>query len=209
MAIVDAAAGLLFTAAPGTGSTALITALRAQRDVVAVPPPDAVRVAGVDAKHATATELVAAGLLDADHGLRVVTTTRNPFDFYVAEYERSRTRWVHDLRDPTSWVHLTPGALDSVVDALTCDFATWVTRAVGDPARPRRLNSGHVLEADVVLRMEHLERDLHELLGLDLVVPPTNVTDRDRAYWRAYDISTRALVGAAHAEDLERFGYRF
>ena len=209
MAIVDAAAGLLFTAAPGTGSTALIAALRAHRDVVAVPPADAVRVAGVDAKHGTATQLVAAGLLDADHGLRVVTTTRNPFDFYVAEYERNRTRWVQDLRDPASWVHHTPGALDSVVDAITLDFATWVTRAVGEPAQPRRLNAGHVLEADVVLRMEHLEQDLRDLLDLDLQVPPTNVTDRDRAYWRAYDVRTRALVGAAHAEDLERFAYRF
>ncbi len=61
----------------------------------------------------------------------------------------------------------------------------------------------------MVLRMEHLETDLRELLGLDLAVPPTNVTDRDRAYWRAYDVGTRALVGTAHEEDLERFGYRF
>ncbi|GAB4064998.1 hypothetical protein GCM10028777_13210 [Angustibacter speluncae] len=207
MPLVDRAAGLLVTAAPGTGSTALLEAFRAQRDVVAVPGAGSVE--GVDRKHATAAQLVAAGLLPADHGLRVVTTTRNPFDFYVAEYERTRTRWVHEVRDRGSWVHTVPGALDRVVDALTLDFGPWLSRAVGDPARGRRVNAGHVDEADVVLRMEHLEHDLRELTGLDLRVPATNVTDRDRAYWQAYGVAERALVQQAHADDLERFGYRF
>lgn len=209
MALVDADAGLLLTAAPGTGSTALREALLSQRDVTEVPPPGEVRVAGVDAKHGTARELVAAGLLPADHGLRVVTTTRNPFDFYVAEYERTRTRWVHELRDPTSWVHVTPGAVDSVVDALTLEFDAWLSRALGGSARPRRVNAGHVDEADVVLRMEHLEADLRELTGLDLDVPATNVTDRERAWWRSYGVEGRRLVEQAHATDLARFGYAF
>ena len=206
MALVDRKAGLIVTAAPGTGSTALLEALQRQRDVVAVP---ARPVEGVDTKHGTVRQLVEAGALGPDHGLRIVTTTRNPFDFYVAEYERTRTRWVHELRDPTSWVHSVPGAVDRIVDAVTMDFDTWVSRAVGSPPEPRRINAGHVAEADVVLRMEHLEQDLHELLGLDLLVPPTNVTDRGRAYWRSYGVHTRRLVTEAHAEDLERFGYRF
>jgi len=209
VALLDAGAGLLVTAAPGTGSTALLEAFTAQREVEAVPPAGAVRVEGVDAKHGTARQLVDAGLLRTDHGLRVVTTTRNPFDFYVAEHERNRTRWVHELRDPDSWVHATPGAVDRIVDALTLDFDAWVTRAIGDPLVPRRINAGHVDEADVVLRMEHLETDLRELLDLELGVPPTNVTDRDRAYWQAYGVSARALVERAHQADLERFGYRF
>ena len=213
MALLDSAAGLLVTAAPGTGSTALREALLAQRDVVEVPPPGEVRCHGVDAKHGTARELVAAGLLDPDHGLRVVTTTRNPFDFYVAEYERNRTRWVHELRDPTSWVHETPGAVDRVVDALTLDFEAWLARAIdsgpGAQPGPRRINAGHVEEADVVLRMEHLEADARDLLGLDLAVPPTNVTDRERAYWRSYDVASRRLVETAHAADLAAHGYRF
>ncbi|MCW2818283.1 MAG: hypothetical protein JWR42_1070 [Marmoricola sp.] len=207
MALVDAAAGLVFTAAPGTASTALGEALLAQRPVEQVPAPGETRRDGVDVKHGTVAQLVAAGLLPADHGLQVVTTTRNPFDFYVAEHERTRTRWVHELRDPDSWVHRTPGAVDRIVDAVTLDFDAWLVVAIGDPAQPRRVNRGHVEEADVVLRMEHLEGDLLDLVGLQLRVPATNVTERGRAYWRSYSVHGRRLVEQAHAADLARFGY--
>ncbi|MCH1865766.1 hypothetical protein [Nocardioides sp. CFH 31398] len=209
MALVDQQAGLVVTAAPGTASTALREAFLTRPGVTEVPAPGAVRTAGVDAKHGTVTELVAAGLLPGDHGLRVVTTTRNPFDFYVAEHERTRTRWVEELRDPDSWVHVTPGMVDRIVDAVTHDFDAWLTLVIPDPAVPRRINPGHVDEADVVLRMEHLETDLRDGLGLDLAVPPTNVTDRDRAWWTSYSPESRRLVERAHAADLERFGYRF
>ena len=209
MVLRDDAAGILVTAAPGTASTALLEALLRRPTVTQVPPPGAVRVAGIDAKHSTVREVVAAGLLEAGHGLRVVTTTRNPFDFYVAEYARTRTRWVHELREPTSWVHQTPGAVGRIVDAVTLDFDAWLARAIEDPARPRRVNAGHVDEADVVLRMEHLEADLRERVGLELAVPATNVTDRERAYWRSYSVASRALVEQAHAGDLELFDYRF
>jgi len=208
VALIDDRAGLVVTAAPGTGSTALLTAWGEQRAPRAVPAagePDH----GVDAKHGTVAQLVAAGLLPAEHGLRVVTTTRNPFDFYVAEHTRTRTRWVHELRDPGSWVHRVPGAVDRIVDAVTLDFPEWLARAVADPGTPRRVNRGHVEEADVVLRMEHLEADVRERLGLDLAVAPTNVTDRDRAYWRSYDAASRRRVEQAHAADLALFGYVF
>ncbi len=208
MALLDAAAGLLVTAAPGTASTALREAFLSRPTVTEVPAESAVRVEGIDVKHATAGELVRAGFLAPDHGLRIVTTTRNPFDFYVAEYERTRRRWVHELRDPHSWVHETPGAVGRIVDAVTLEFNEWLARAIPDPA-PRRINRGHVDEAHVVLRMEHLEADLRSLLGLEITVAPTNVTDRERAYWRAYDVTGRQLVQAAHADDLARFAYSF
>lgn len=208
MALLDAAAGLLVTAAPGTASTALREALLGRPTVTEVPAGGAVRAAGIDVKHATAGELVRAGFLAPDHGLRIVTTTRNPFDFYVAEYERTRRRWVHELRNPDSWVHATPGAVGRIVDAVTLEFNEWLAGVIAEPG-PRRINRGHVEEADVVLRMEHLESDLRELLGLDVTVAATNVTDRERAYWRAYDVTRRELVEVAHADDLARFAYSF
>lgn len=209
MALVDHRGGLLVTAAPGTGSTALGQALVSQRGATEVVGPEQARRAGVDAKHATVGQLVAAGVMDAGHGMRIVTTTRNPFDFYVAEHTRTRTRWVHELRRPDSWVHEVPGAVDRIVDAVTLDFDDWLAQAIGDPVRPLRINRGHVDEADVVLRMEHLEADIGDLLGFQLAVPPTNVTDRERAYWRSYSATSRRLVETAHADDLERFDYAF
>ena len=209
MALVDHRGGLLVTAAPGTGSTALGEALVSQRGATEVVGPEQARQAGVDAKHATVGQLVAAGVVDAGHGMRIVTTTRNPFDFYVAEHTRTRTRWVHELRRPDSWVHEVPGAVDRIVDAVTLDFDDWLAQAIGDPVRPLRINRGHVDEADVVLRMEHLEADIGDLLDFELAVPPTNVTDRERAYWRSYSVASRRMVATAHAEDLERFGYAF
>ena len=208
MALLDPAAGLLVTAAPGTASTALREALLGRPSVTEVPAGGPVRAAGIDVKHATAGDLVRAGFLAPDHGLRIVTTTRNPFDFYVAEYERTRRRWVHELRNPDSWVHATPGAVGRIVDAVTLEFNEWLAGAFAEPG-PRRINRGHVDEADVVLRMEHLESDLRELLGLEITVPATNVTDRERAYWRAYDVTSRELVETAHADDLAEFAYTF
>lgn len=214
MALIDHAAGIVVTAAPGTGSTALIDAFTSRREVTQVPSLEGGhRVEGVDAKHGTVAELVAAGLLPAGHGLRIVTTTRNPFDFYVAEWERTRTRWVLELRDPDSWVHSQPGAVDRIVDAVTLEFEPWLRKALDVVADPpdgrRRLNPSHVEEADVILRMEAMEADLADQVGLALPVPPTNVTERDRAYWRHYSPAARRLVADAHAADLDRFAYAF
>lgn len=213
MALIDRAAGIIVTAAPGTGSTSLIASLIAGRDVTPVPPQGAADAGGVDAKHGTVSQLVAAGLLPATHGLRIVTTTRNPFDHYVAEWQRTRTRWVAELRDRRSWVHTQPGAIDRIVDAVTLDFEPWLRKAldVADGARPgaRRINPNHVAEADVVLRMESLGADLSDLVGLDLDLVRVNVTERDRAYWRHYSWAARALVEEAHAADLACFRYAF
>lgn len=213
MALIDHAAGIIVTAAPGTGSTSLIAALRAHRPVVPVPSGDEDAAGGIDAKHGTVGQLVAAGLLPPGHGLRIVTTTRNPFDFYVAEWQRTRTRWVEELRDRRSWVHTQPGAIERIIDAVTLDFEPWLHRALdvepGSAPAPRRINPSHVEEADVILRMESLEADLGELVGLDLAVPRENVTRRDRAYWRHYSSTARSLVAHAHATDLDRFGYGF
>ena len=213
MALIDHDAGIILTAAPGTGSTALLATFAAERRTTPVPGEGAAEAAGVDAKHGTVSQLVAAGLLPPNHGLRIVTSTRNPFDHYVAEWQRTRTRWVMELRDRRSWVHTQPGAIERIVDAVTLDFEPWLHKAVDpdDPTRPaeRRVNRNHVEEADVVRRMERLEADLSAHLGRHLGVLRVNVTDRDRAYWRHYSTAARALVEQAHAGDLARFGYAF
>lgn len=213
MALIVPDLGVIVTAAPGTGSTSLRAAFAAaggrpvlDQDVVV----DGEAV--VDAKHATAAELVAAGVLDADHGMAIVTSTRNPFDYWSAEWERTRTRWVHELRDRSSWVYRVDGAVGRIVDAVTMAFAPWLAQALGPAAEAGRrthLNPDHIAEADVVVRMEHLSADLAAAGVDDVAVPHLNVTPRAQSYWQHYDAGARALVTEVHAPDLERFGYAF
>jgi hypothetical protein len=212
--LIDPERRLIVTAAPGTGSTSLAAGFAAVPGVRSIPADDVVDAAGrqvLDAKHATVAQVVEAGLLRPDHGHLVITSTRNPFDFYVAEWSRSRTRWVEELRDPTSWVHRQPGALDRLVDALTNDFVAWLEIALEPDlgaGRTRHLNAGHVDEADVVLRMEHLAEDLAGA-RVDLVVPHLNASRRSEPYWTHYSVEARRWVETVHAPDLDRFGYRF
>ena len=180
-------------------------------------PPSDVVVGGsliVDAKHATIAQLIEANIVAADEVAwsRIVTTTRNPFDFWSAEWHRTRTRWLAQLRDPASWVHTQVGMIDRIVDAVEQDFDTWLLHAIGhldDTGRTMHLNGGHVTEADVVLRMEHMNHDLGQLLGVEVDVPRVNVTRDDRPYWQLYSAASRRIVERVHAPDLQRFGYRF
>lgn len=220
MALINRRLGIVFTAAPGTGSTSLLDLLHRLPGSEQVPDADHVidGVTVLDAKHATVAELDSAGVLDAAGrgGLRIVTSTRNPFDFWPAEWWRTRTRWA-DLRDdPDSWVHGQAGMLERIDDAVELPFGAWLEQALGDHARagrPMHLNHGHVVEADVVLRMEHVDGDLRSVLGsaaLDgMHVPHLNETGGHRPYEQWYDDASRALVATVHEPDLSRFGYAF
>lgn len=205
---------LVVTAAPGTGSTSLIATLDRMEGTAVVPSEDRVvdGVTVVDQKHATVAELVAAELFDPPPGSRIVTTTRNPFDFWPSEWERTRRRWVRELRDPGSWVHRQPGMIDRIVDAVEMEFPAWVLHALDTDITARRcrhLNDGHVGEADIVVRMEHLDHDLQEHAGLDLAVDHLNRTEERRPYWQYYDRASREAVAAVYAPTLDRFGYCF
>ena len=207
---------VVVTAAPGTGSTALTTHLETITETEPLPPSDVVvdgRVI-VDAKHATIAQLIAANIVTADDvtSRRIVTTTRNPFDFWSAEWHRTRTRWLAQLRDPASWVHTQAGMIDRIVDAVEQDFNTWLMHAIGhldDVGRTMHLNPGHVAEADLVIRMEQMNDDLGDLLGVEVDVPRVNVTRDERPYWQLYSAASRRMVERVHAPDLELFGYRF
>ncbi len=212
--------GVIVTAAPGTGSTTLLAVVGAWPGATPVPCADVVvdGVTRVDAKHATVAQLTEAGLLAPDTVPTIVTSTRNPFDFWAAEWERTRTRWVAELRDPVSWVHRQPGMVGRIVDAVEMDFDVWVLHALGpdlEAGRTRHLNDGHVAEADAVVRMEDLADDLAAVLagaGVDAPVGPVphlNPTPGRRPYWQLYSPEARAAVETVFAPDLERFGYRF
>ena len=209
------------TAAPGTGSTSLLEACARDDDVVdLLEGVDCVAV-GLDAKHATLAGIARSGAcreVRATLGsppAHVVTTTRDPFDFYVAEWHRTRTRWALELDDPSSWVHRVEGMHERIDRALGSDFDPWLRDelAGGPDDGSRRLNPGHVDEATIVLRIEHVDDDLRRLhprlaerIG---PIPHVNRTERDGSSRERYTPWGRAAVERAHAADLARFGYRF
>ena len=221
------------TAAPGTGSTSLMSA-RLDAPGAIDPVATLVRVdhdhvdGPVDPKHATWSRIRehlpttpsdsrAADGTDPDTVRHVVTATRDPWDFYLAEWTRLRTRWALELDQPDSWVHRVAGVRDSIRAATTLDFDDWILHEfaadmeTGDSER--RLNRGHVDEATVVVRMEHLDHDLARLHP-DLArrigpIPHLNRTDRRRDLAAAYSQRSARIVADAHAADIARFGYAF
>ena len=198
----------IVTCAPGTGSTALGEACER---VGALHLPDASNAV----KHLRYAELPAANREQVGEAI-VITGTRDPWDFYLAEWWRSRTRWAAELDDPASWVHTTPGMVDQIVETRENDFAAWMRlELAADVAAglTRRVNTGHVSEAHVVIRMEAMMPDL-ESLHPDLAgrlgkVPTVNRTERNRDVSAFYDTWSRAAVGRLHRGDILQFGYRF
>lgn len=206
------------TAAPGAGSTSLRAWALARPHAVAVPARDVRRKDGttvVDAKHATVGDLARHGLWGPEHVAtvdRVVTTTRDPFEHWHAEWFRSRTRWSRELDDPSSWVVRVPGVADRVRRAVALGFDAWLAAELGPAAsagRTMHLNAGHVGEADVVLRLERLAEDVRRHLGIADGPGHHNATAQRGPAREAYTARGRALVEAVHAPDLARFGYCF
>jgi hypothetical protein len=214
MPLIDDSGRMILTSAPGTGSTSLIAAFADRPHVRRVPEADIAAADGqqlLDAKHATVAQLIEHRLIKSNHQCSIITTVRNPFDFYVAEWSRSRTRWVRELRDRNSWVHRQSGALERIVDAVTMDFDPWLEAALQPHLRSggiRHLNPGHIAEADVVLRMEHLQDDAARF-GVAIAVPHLNSSGRSAPYWTSYSVDARRWVETVHRPDLDRFGYRF
>ena len=202
----------IVTAAPGTGSTSLLAAC--DRSALAVDLVDALGLgdADLDPKHATVADLARTCAFTWEG--EIVTTTRNPFDFYLAEWTRTRTRWAREVDDPTSWVHRVAGMRRAIDDAVENDFVDWLELVLGadvEAGTRRRVNRGHVDEATIIVRMEHFDQDLeraHPDLAREIgTLPHENRTDRSRDTAAAYTPRARDLVATVHAEDIDRFGY--
>ncbi len=214
--VVCANLDLLVTAAPGTGSTSLLRWAADLPGAVMVPSATQACPTSVDRKHATIAELRSVGLLSPPSVGIVLTSTRDPFDYWHAEWFRTRTRWVVDAEDPQSWVHDVPGMIQRIQHAVELCFADWLEVELGqraDQGDQWHLNPGHVGEADVVLRMECLEQDLQTMLpqvaAVGGSIPHHNVTGGRPPHATAYTERARWIVGQIHGPDLQRFGYTF
>ncbi|WP_420452879.1 hypothetical protein [Ilumatobacter sp.] len=206
------------TAAPGTGSTSLVSACSGAPGACDLLDGVELGDDGIDRKHATMAQVSAVAAVAArPRPDVVVTTTRNPFDFYVAEWHRTRTRWAAEVGDEGSWVNTLAGMRERIAIAVELDFDSWLRHELADdlsrPGARRRLNRGHVTEATVVVRMERMDDDLRrlhpELSQRIGPVPHVNRTQRDRPYWRHYSPWGHDAVARLHAEDIARYDYRF
>ncbi|MEO0835370.1 MAG: hypothetical protein AAFY16_05125, partial [Cyanobacteria bacterium J06642_3] len=114
MALVCDELKFIYFLAPGTGSSALYQYFIDNFDVKRVPDSDENIVSEdgsvvIRAKHSTFEELKKNNLLSPEQCKYLkITGTRNPYDYFYAEWYRSRTRFSQLLADENSWIYHTP-----------------------------------------------------------------------------------------------------
>lgn len=206
----------IFIHAPKTGGTSLALALEARAmadDIMLGDTPKAKkrrrRLAGVQTsgrlwKHAMLRDLYGLVSQEEMEAWFVFTLVRNPWDRMVSYY--------HWLRDQ-SFDH------PAVALAGQRDFAGFIADPSTVAAMRRFPYAAYVSDrdgveqADLFLRLEHLDEDIARLedhLGFNLgEIPKANPSSREADYRGYYDAITRSIVAEACAEDIARFGYRF
>ena len=229
MAIVCDVPALFFTLAPGTGSTALeeylmqpsVQILLGSRKV---PDMGCEIPSWLDKKHCTYKQAVSADI-GVIEGMTVVTGTRNPFDYWYAEWFRHRHRWIKELGNRDSWVFKNANKMETIRDCCLYDFSEWVLRyhkkrKAADDEATAMLHPQYLIEAAHTLRMESIQQDLHSVLAHQLGHEITdklpdmvkvNVTprsDRD-AYWQHYSPEARDVITHYYSDHLRLFGYHF
>lgn len=220
---------LLFTLAPGTGSTALesylFSAVKDIDTVSQIPDSDVYDDNGqtkLDKKHCTFHELKAHNLINSDDVSKVVTGVRNPFEFWYSEWYRTRTRWVKEIEKPNSWIFTSPNKLRTIVECCTMEFSDWIIHRFGQDAKDGKkidINGGHINEASLFLRTEHLEADLKAILKSHYGDRASSLPDMARvnvtkkrdetAYWQHYSAEARHIIQSVMSDYMSKFSYQF
>lgn len=220
---------LIYFASPGTGSTSIEYVFLEQLSGIYLEANEHLFKYGT--RHATFHELVklkqkndidALPLLsniDLNNVIKV-TSIRNPFEYYYADWFRNRNKWIDLLEDSESWVYQQPSKIRQIVKAVKLPFSDWLIDQLGEKFKSgvvMHLNREYVDTADVVLRLENLTEDLSKLstyleLDNDLVELKLNVTkksDSSSPYWQAYSKDARLLIEKVFEPTLSKFGYKF
>jgi len=74
--------------------------------------------------------------------------------------------------------------------------------------RPRQMYWNQPAKAQVILRFEHIDDDLENLIP-GYVLPRKNVSDKRKRYQLYYDEKLRDLVGEWFAPEIEEYQYEF
>ncbi|MEM7758249.1 MAG: hypothetical protein AAGF83_00100 [Cyanobacteria bacterium P01_G01_bin.67] len=227
MALVCDELKFIYFLAPGTGSSALYKYFQDNFDVKKIPDSDENIVAEdgkvvVRSKHSTLAELKENNLLNSEQlNYLKITGTRNPYDYFYAEWYRSRTRFSKLLADESSWVYRTPKGkkrIAEIVDSIILEFPDWIEKRLKNRYESKQkamLHPEYVYHSDAFIRMENMNEDIHNILlnhcGVDkkIEVPKKNVTNRDRCYWQHYSLSARNMVKTVFKPYINKFDYSF
>jgi|GEM_PF-2637799 len=227
MALVCDELRFIYFLAPGTGSSSLYQYFLDNFDIKRIPDSDnnitledGKKV--VKSKHSTFAELRDNNLLNSEQLQYLkITGTRNPYDYFYAEWYRSRTRFSKLLADESSWIYHTPNGkqrIAEIVDAIILDFPEWLEKRLKTRYNSKQktmLHPQYVHHADAFIRMENMNEDIHNILlehcGVDrkIDVGKKNVTSRDRCYWQHYSLPARKMVQAVFRPYINKFDYSF
>lgn len=227
MALVCDELKFIYFLAPGTGSSSLYQYFLDNFKVERVPDSDENVISEdgktvIKSKHSTFMELKENNLLTPERleYLRI-TGTRNPYDYFYAEWYRSRTRFSKLLTDENSWVYRTPKGrkrIAEIVDSILLEFPEWLEKRLGHKYEQQKkawLHPEYIHQADAFIRMENMEHDIRDILlkhcNIDkkITVPKKNVTDRNRCYWQHYTASARDIVSTVFKPYINKFDYSF
>lgn len=214
--IISHAHRYVFVHIPKTGGTSLSLALEAKvgkDDILIGDTPKAVKRRNrVKALRAKGRLWKHAGLADIDGVLNpnelanftIFTIARNPWDRFVSYY--------HWLREQSFQHALVTLAKVTRFDDFLQNPAV-VATLQSDQTQDYLTDASGVLRSDLVLRLEHMSKDiarLEELLDLKLGdIPHTNVSQRPRDYRVFYTAEGRDIIGRAYRDDISEFGYEF
>lgn len=188
MAVLIPSIGSIFLLSPGTGSTSLSAWFIEHMEAEWIFP-------GRKKKHATPQEITRLGI-DLSRYI-VLTTTRNPFDFYISQYHKKRT-----------WKGTSP----EFQLAKENPFPVFLRRFL-DETPDGILHPSYLNAADVVLRRECLEDDLnaflrHLQINKQARLPQLNVSENlSHTLQDWYSPTDLQRVERKHQEHLSRFGY--
>ena len=206
---------LLFLGNPRSASTAIgeyLTRLGGRP----LPPGDIMGVHGrpaVRAKHCTLADLMRVGIIPPSWRAKIHTfaVLRDPLEIVVTWYYLQRSQAMETLTDPNNIVHKIPGRADDLRAVLELPFGEWVKAVPGSGRYAPDSFSRCADDVDMVLRYEHLQEDMDDMLydacGIDPpgTIPLANVTPDRPASRDVYDLQSVVIVRKLYAEHLDRW----
>lgn len=219
MAYISHEYRLAFFAAPATGSTAVISALK-EAGIGELWPAKPIERDGervVPAKHSTLDQLRAEGLAEPIEGYFKCVGVRNVFPWHVAKYLRNRTSRLRNVNNPNSWIHTLPEPqrqryIANLQRQAEMSFSEFLHSRL-DRQEPFDPQEDFRSDIDLFLHQEALAADFETVkarLGLPagIALHPANVTGAmksDESYRDYYDDVLIARVYEMHHPFFERF----